>query len=411
MALLRHAAEALPRMVIYWIAFEDDYRRFSPRARALLEVGENKFFIPGQDADDFFNTLVGEVGIGAPEWIKRPVSVLADQAESVVAQKAPGDNVMVIVQAYRDRVARAVRKENKDDDAAEQAAFHLSARRYEEAERAIGTLDYANNVILLRMYAKAVYRQYSRAAHPDAALLRRSIPELERLVRASEDRVPGDTEMLIDAYWDIYDSPNFEEAVQSSMPLKIREAAERCQAHIDRASDVREWSLMRFYQAEAIQLDAERRQLGSEEFCHDRGERESRLRDARMAYQEALVGLAASHAAKARECKEGLAGALIGLAELSSDAGERSTCSREAMSLFRDVVEYARVNTPDERHAGAIENLVDALRSSRELTPTDAPAARQEELRLLHSALAIYQDFSDTAGLGRVRAKLADVEA
>ena len=70
MTLLQRAATALPRMVVYWIAFEDDFDLLSKRTKELLSTGENKFFIPGQRADDFFNKVVGELGIGAPDWIR-----------------------------------------------------------------------------------------------------------------------------------------------------------------------------------------------------------------------------------------------------------------------------------------------------------------------------------------------------
>src|SRR3546814_20292002 len=64
MNLLQYAARTIPRMVVYWVAYEKSYREFSPRAQALLQTGENKFFVSDQDADKFFQGLMRELGEG-----------------------------------------------------------------------------------------------------------------------------------------------------------------------------------------------------------------------------------------------------------------------------------------------------------------------------------------------------------
>jgi hypothetical protein len=81
MTLLQHAADALPRMVAYWVAHESDFSMLTDRAQSFLKNGENKFFILDQSSDDFFNRLVGELGIGAPDWIQNPLQVLKAQAK------------------------------------------------------------------------------------------------------------------------------------------------------------------------------------------------------------------------------------------------------------------------------------------------------------------------------------------
>jgi hypothetical protein len=408
MALLRYAAEALPRMVVYWIAYEDDYAKFSPHARGLLQVGENKFFISGQDADEFFNGLIGELGIGAPEWIKHPLRVLERQAEIAVAAK-PSENVRRIVEAYKARVAQAVAREIDKDDPVEQAAFHLSARRYDEAVRALAGTPYQEDPALLRMYALGLHRRYDNTADPDPELLRMSVLELERLFEMTDGSHPEDVQLLIEAYRDTYELADLDQPGRAALPGKILAVAERCQAKVDPREDPRAWAMMSFYRGEAAQLDAELRDASGGERAYDEASRRHRLSLAREAYQEALDGLARADAPRARECKEGLAGALIGLAELDEDHKVRSSHLREAQGLFREVVEFARINTPDERYAGAIENLVNALRSSRKYMPADAPLTRQEERRLLALALDVYQNHSAVAGVRRVRELLADL--
>jgi hypothetical protein len=83
MKLLQYAAENLPRMVIYWVAYEQSYLKLSPATTTLLETGENKFFVLGQDADQFFQRLMGELGEGQPDWVIDPINVLVQQGKEL----------------------------------------------------------------------------------------------------------------------------------------------------------------------------------------------------------------------------------------------------------------------------------------------------------------------------------------
>jgi len=108
MTLLQYAAIALPRMVVYWIAHDDDFDLISSRAKALLGTGENKFFILGQRADDFFNQIVGEIGIGAPAWIRNPMAVLQRQS-AITYDAGSSSDVKRLVEAYAKRIEHAVK--------------------------------------------------------------------------------------------------------------------------------------------------------------------------------------------------------------------------------------------------------------------------------------------------------------
>jgi hypothetical protein len=117
--------------------------------------------------------------------------------------------------------------------------------------------------------------------------------------------------------------------------------------------------------------------------------------------------LSATDAIKARECKEGLAGALIGMSEYEGDGATAASHLREAQTLFREVVEFTRLNFPGEEYAGALENLADAMRSMRVKFPDEAHGSREEEIEILGLALRAYESIGSTDGAARMSRLLA----
>ena len=93
---------------------------------------------------------------------------------------------------------------------------------------------------------------------------------------------------------------------------------------------------MNFYAGEAVQAQAEQARRGDEGGATaTRNERKKRLELARQFYIAALPGLSSKDAIKARECKEGLAGALIAMAEYEGEGATAAARLREAQTLYR----------------------------------------------------------------------------
>lgn len=421
MTLLQYAAQALPRMVVYWIAFEDDFDLLSPRAKALLNTGENKFFMLGQRADDFFNKLVGELGIGAPDWIRRPLEVLEKQAE-IAFDEPPSSDVARLVEAYKSRISTAAKQHGTGVESPVDRATELrSALKFEEAAAEIAKVDgYEADDELLSLHANSMFRQYKRRPDiVDRLVLNKAIDELKTLIeRSKTPRIP-DTITYIEALREQSESSKTDEAdaTSASIAALIEETASNAQATLQKGEHLKEWSLMEFYIAESIQAQAEQarreaeREKGttpSDQAKERSDERKKRLSKARQAYVAALPGLSAKDAIKARECKEGLAGALIGMSEYEGEGSTAASHLREAQTLFREVVEFTRMNTPGEEYAGALENLADAMRSMRSKFPDEAHGSREEEVEVLRAALGVYEGIGSTDGAARMSRLLAD---
>lgn len=407
MTLLQRAADALPRMVVYWVAYEGDFAMLTNRAKAFLRSGENKFFILNQRADEFFNSLVGELGIGAPDWIKNPLQVLKAQAKIKHDQSASSD-VALLARAYATRIDYAAEKGTREDTAAELATEKRSARKYLDAAELIETAEahYCTNTELLRLHASSLYFHYKMKARGVSQYLDRAIDELSTLLKDSGGTNIDDVVMLIEARREQYDLTEAKSSERGTILERIAAHAATAQSGLDSNTDRKNWALMEFYRAETFQLEAERRDEAGEPI-HPVGseKRISLLNDARHAHASALPNLSFTDPVKARECKEGLAGALSGLAESESNLDAASHL-REARALFQEVVDSARLNTPDEEYAGALENLATAVRSLSAVDPEEIHNAELEEVRLLGIALQVYEEIEDNGSAVRVRTRL-----
>jgi hypothetical protein len=405
MTLLQYAATALPRMVVYWIAFEDDFDLLSKRAKELLATGENKFFILGQRADDFFNKVVGELGIGAPDWIRRPLDVLKGQAKISYDAQSSAD-VARLADAYADRVEFAAEKGVREDREIDTATELRSALRYAEATAAIEkTPKFEADDELLALHADSLFNQYKRSRSADRDVLNKAIAEFDMLIRRTGNSRIRNIITFIEAQRDLMEQLAFDDDALDRLIAAVQELADKAQTTLDEKHQLREWSLLSFYRAEAVQAKAEqaRRAAGEGNASTSPKDRKAWLEEARQLYVRALPGLSATDATKARECKEGLAGALIGLSEYEREGVSAASHLREAQTLFREVMEFARTNTPDREYAGALENLADAIRSMRLKFHDEAHGSRAEEQELIGRALSIYEAIGDSTSASRMR--------
>jgi hypothetical protein len=410
MSLLHEAAAALPRMVVYWIAYERDYALLSPRARAFLEIGEHKYFVLGQESDEFFNKLIGELGIGPPGWIKRPLEVLSEQ---VTIRHNPGvsDDVNRLIRAYEARVAHAVDKGRLTDTPEIDATELRSANKFREAvERIASDPAYASRPEALRIHATSLFDDYNRSAAPREADMREVIGQFEVLVAGPNARM-SDAEFLIEAQRDLYETLPRDHPDLPRIAQAIADGAQAAQAKAELHS--RAWAVMEFYRAEAGQLVVEqlRRPAPGTEPPKKRDrarerELQTRLGLARQAYSEALPYLVRTDTERARECKEGLAGALSLIAELETNKGKALSYLREARTLFQEVVDVARRNTPGAEYAGALANLAGVVEVTAKRFPEEAHNARGEERRLLQTARAIYLELDDPENAERMQRRL-----
>ena len=74
--------------------------------------------------------------------------------------------------------------------------------------------------------------------------------------------------------------------------------------------------------------------------------------------------------------------------------------------MFQEVVDSARVNTPGREYAGALENLATNLQMMAEHFKEERELARQEERKLLETAMAVYRDLEDDDGAARIGKRL-----
>ena len=406
MTLLQYAAKALPRMVVYWIAYEDDLDLLSDRAKALLATGENKFFILGQKADDFFNQVVGEAGIGAPDWLSDPLGVLQRQADISIDPSA-GADVRRLREAYGERVRFAARHGRLDKTPTDLATELRSALRFRDAAAAIEEDEaYPEDSDLLAIHADSLFRHYKRKGS-DPEALTKAVEEFGLLVeRTGVDRI-ADVTTYIEALRERSDTLAEDAAELAAVFAEIEALAIRVIDGLDVREHQREWSQMTFYLAEAVQAQSEQERRGDDGAATAvRNARKLRLEKARQFYAAALPGLSSTDGNKAKECKEGLGGALIALAEYEGDGMGAASRLREAQTLFREVVQWTGMNTPGEQHAGALENLAEAIRSMRSKFNDEAHGSRVDDAQCFEVALGIYETLGDEDSAGRIRNRL-----
>lgn len=141
MQLLQKAADKLPELTVYWVCRDPSAAKLSPAAKKLLETGQNKYLIPGQDADGFFATVFASENIDAPGCVLKPLARLQTEAGSYCGGDNPEANRLI--SGCRALLADAETQVGKDANARlmeAAAALHLKGH-YREALRVLQTTE------------------------------------------------------------------------------------------------------------------------------------------------------------------------------------------------------------------------------------------------------------------------------
>lgn len=407
MNLLQYAAQTIPRMVVYWVAYEKSYCDLSPGARTLLETGENKFFIPDQDADGFFQALTRELGEGQPGWVADPILALAEQAERL---RGNGDlEIADLIGEYQKRVSHAV-------DTRQNVDGSLVAARQ---QRAKGNFKAAIDLLLpikdsetttRMLYAQSLQDAFDENPDENAGLIDQAITEFEHLHRfAPPQQRVRHAESLIEALFDRVDTladsdPKFVAGLDEI--LKVIASARKRLVRNDRTAK----ALLLFYEARALQ---EKRSFTDEP---DRG---PPTREAIEKYQQALK-IPEALGDKVAEARDGLAQALVTYTDemltanpVPSDGLRRRMRHDigEAVQIHRDLVEHAWHNQPNSDLAGMLENLAsdfEILAKLKKKGPfKETPLL--EAVRAMERVVAAYQAERDSDGISEAQARLEDL--
>ncbi len=103
MERLIEAARSFPNLVIYWIMYEENYKKLSEKATELLAIGHNKFLMTGYDADKFFIELMERLNIGVPEWMKNPVEILIDESKLIAPPE--DEDITKKIEEYKNKLS------------------------------------------------------------------------------------------------------------------------------------------------------------------------------------------------------------------------------------------------------------------------------------------------------------------
>lgn len=401
MSLLQYAARTIPRMVIYWVAYEKSYRELSPRAQDLLETGENKFFIPDQDADRFFQGLMRELGEGQPSWVADPIGALVEQRDKLPEQG--DDEIDELIRDYRARIQHAEGHRYKEGHAIALALQARSEGRFAAAVEALeATKDDDHRSRLL--YAQSLQDAYDENPEENLALIDRAILEFEHLNRHGrpEHRIRYAL-FLIEALFDRLDTieQSSEDAKESLK--EIIEIAKKDRGDSPNTISTGK-ALLKFYEARATQeLRARDEAATPDQSVVD-------------AYRQALKHPSAL-AEKFVEARDGLAQALAIHTEQTLTAGsEHSRLVRrrmraeisEAIEIHTGLVEHAWYNQPNADFAGVLKNLAsdyEILAKVKRNGPLrDTPI--REAVRAMERAVAAYEADANSNAASDAQARL-----
>jgi len=357
MSLLQYAARTIPRMVIYWVAYEKSYRELSPRARDLLETGENKFFVPDQDADRFFQGLMRELGEGQPRWVADPISALVEQRDKLPEQG--DDEIDELIRDYRARIDHAESNRYQKGHAIAEALQARSEGRFSAAFAALApTKD--NDSRSRFLYAQSLQDAYDENPEGQIALIDEAISEFQHLHRhgPTEHRIRYAV-ALIEALFDRLDTIEHSSNDAEKSLKEIIEIAKKDQQRSPTTNRSGK-ALLQFYEARATQeLQARDATTSSDQ-------------DVIAAYRAALKDPYAL-GEKFIEARDGLAQALaIHAEQLAIEREQRQAAGSdlpqsvrrrmraeisEAIEVHTGLVEHAWYNQPNADFAGVLKNL------------------------------------------------------
>lgn len=98
---LRNAAIAFPNLVIYWVLHGNSISDLRSKTREIM-TGQNKFYIPGQDADIFFANIMKRLEL-LPAWMERPLSPIDSRLSTIAFPNNP--DIQLALKGYRSDVA------------------------------------------------------------------------------------------------------------------------------------------------------------------------------------------------------------------------------------------------------------------------------------------------------------------
>jgi hypothetical protein len=385
MRLLQYAAQNIPRMVIYWVAYERSYADFSPRARKLLETGENKFFIPDKDADRFFQRLMRDLGEGQPDWVADPIQALVNQGKRMRSNE--DYEIHALINDYRERTEHA-RKTRKDED--DVLIDALQAHCEGDFTTAAKMLEPIRDKTRRhhKLYALSLQNAYDLDPGANAEMIDIAVAEFRTLnSTARGDNRFDDVVSLVEALFDKLDAPEDDDTARNALLAEIGTVIRLVRERIpDLASPKR--ALLDFYEARALQ----EQKLAADGGAPDRSVIE--------AYRRAVTDVSAL-GDKGSEARDGLAQALVTFCDTLLQQGEpdqeaRRQCRSdlsEAIAIHQELVELAWYNEHASNFAGALENLASDHEVFARLKRRGAYATAplREAAKSLERAVAAYR--------------------
>lgn len=346
MKLLLQASSSLEQLVIYWISYEDDAARLTDDCRKLL-AGENKFAIPGGEADRFFGDLMQELGIGQPSWVADPIGELFNHRVELVAPESVSE-AAILIESYREKIEAAKAGAPPPEEPRQKAARLRAAGEYRQARDALGAVDPAADPGAARIHALNALSLFEDDATANRAMLDTAITEFEALIAATSGREQTENVLsLLDALFDLSEAGGDNDDVQALE--RIVATASEWLGKLG-PNDAAGRGRLLFYRAQAYHRRAESNSDDVED-----------MRRAAEDYRAALdaLGQAPDRTVSTIEVREGLAAALQ---VLGASDEEDDQAAREAVQLFREVAEHPRRDaTQPEDEAGLHFNLAGAL--------------------------------------------------
>ena len=386
MSLLQHAARNIPRLVVYWIAHERNYRDLSQGARTLLETGDNKFFILDQDADRFFQGLMRELGLGQPDWVANPIEALVKHGGKL--KGSDDDEISDLIVGYEKRVEHAKKRRPPADKPLVDA---LQARSAGDFDLAISQLEpvRSKSPAHRRLYALSLQDAFEFDHEKNAHRINEAIMEFTHLYSKGRPFRFGDAEALIKALFDcLEEQPDAKSNDQPKALNQIVKVIERARRNVKNGSQ-REKALLDFYQARAEQ------ELSDEKQETDRS--------VITAYRRA-VNARDALGDKYDEAREGLAQALVTYTEsiMTNSKNGRQKMQKdmaEAIEIQNELVDLAWFNHPTATFAAALENLASAFEILEKVRqqPIQKGTALREAIAALEGAANAYRMDDDAA--------------
>lgn len=349
MQLLQYAAEHIPRMVIYWVGYERSYADFSPRARKLLETGDNKFFIPDKDADRFFQALMRELGEGQPEWVADPIEALVEQGIRMRSNEDPEIEALIV--DYQRRTSHARKTRLKEDSVLVGALQARCEGDFPAAARMLAPIRKKTRRHR-KLYALSLQNAYELDPEGNAGMIDDAVEEFRTLSSTARGDNRFDAFVsLIEALFDKLDTLGDDDDARNAVLVEIGSFISLLRKRIPDLGPKQE-ALLAFYEARTLQ----------EQSARPNGARPDR--SVIEAYRRAVADVSAL-GDKATEARDGLAQALVTYSDALLQLGEPDQVARrqcrgdlgEAIAIHQELVELAWYNEHAANFAGALENL------------------------------------------------------